>query len=173
MKGNYVALKRTAEDRNEWQKLKRAGSHTPASQQIGRRRTRSLLHPSVLLYHWLWQKVRLFSNYPQRLFFLENRWILEKLQKDMYLTIFTLLLSIALILLVGDRKGLENTWVSQFPPHLSSATCSGREPPWKRCPAVLWAGSLPVTQSAVSEHWTEEDRWINSWKWYLNMVFQC
>jgi len=34
MKGKYVALKRTAEDRREWQKLFRAGSHTPASQQI-------------------------------------------------------------------------------------------------------------------------------------------
>jgi len=34
MKGKYVALKRTAEDRKEWQKLLRAGSHTPASQQI-------------------------------------------------------------------------------------------------------------------------------------------
>jgi len=27
MKGKYVALKRTAEDRKEWQKLLRAGSH--------------------------------------------------------------------------------------------------------------------------------------------------
>ena len=34
MKGKYVALKRTAEDNREWQKLLRAGSHTPASQQI-------------------------------------------------------------------------------------------------------------------------------------------
>jgi len=34
MKGNYVTLKRTAEDRKEWQKLLKAGSHTPASQQI-------------------------------------------------------------------------------------------------------------------------------------------
>jgi len=34
MKGKYVALKRTAEDRKEQQKLKRAGSHTPPSQQI-------------------------------------------------------------------------------------------------------------------------------------------
>jgi len=34
MKGKYVALKRTAEDRKEWRKLKRAGSQTPASQQI-------------------------------------------------------------------------------------------------------------------------------------------
>jgi len=35
MKGKYVALKRTvAEDRKEWWKLLRAGSHTPASQQI-------------------------------------------------------------------------------------------------------------------------------------------
>jgi len=34
MKGKYVALERTAEDRKEWQKFKRAGSHTPASQQI-------------------------------------------------------------------------------------------------------------------------------------------
>jgi len=34
MKGKYMALKRTAEDRKEWQKFKRAGSHTPASQQI-------------------------------------------------------------------------------------------------------------------------------------------
>ena len=34
MKGKYVALKRIAEDRKEWQKLKRAGSHTSASQQI-------------------------------------------------------------------------------------------------------------------------------------------
>jgi len=34
MKGKYVALKRTAEDRKEWQKLLRARSHTPASQQI-------------------------------------------------------------------------------------------------------------------------------------------
>jgi len=33
MKGKYVAVKRTAEDRKDWQKL-RAGSHTPASQQI-------------------------------------------------------------------------------------------------------------------------------------------
>jgi len=30
----YVALKRRAEDRKEWQKLKRAGNHVPASQQI-------------------------------------------------------------------------------------------------------------------------------------------
>jgi len=34
MKGNYVALKRTVEDRREWLKLIRAGSRTPASQQI-------------------------------------------------------------------------------------------------------------------------------------------
>jgi len=34
MKGKYVAVKRTAEDRKDWQKLLRAGSHTPASQQI-------------------------------------------------------------------------------------------------------------------------------------------
>jgi len=34
MKGKYAALKRTAEDRKEWQKLLRTGSHTPASQQI-------------------------------------------------------------------------------------------------------------------------------------------
>jgi len=34
MKGKYVALKKTVEDRKEWQKLLRAGSHTPASQQI-------------------------------------------------------------------------------------------------------------------------------------------
>jgi len=34
MKGKYVALERTAEDRREWQKLLRVGSHTPASQQI-------------------------------------------------------------------------------------------------------------------------------------------
>jgi len=34
MKVKYVALKRTAEDRKEWQKLIRAGSQTPASQQI-------------------------------------------------------------------------------------------------------------------------------------------
>jgi len=34
MKGKYVALKRTVEDRKEWQKLLRAGSHTPAYQQI-------------------------------------------------------------------------------------------------------------------------------------------
>jgi len=34
IKGKYVALKRTAEDRKKWQKLKRAGSHTPVSQHI-------------------------------------------------------------------------------------------------------------------------------------------
>jgi len=36
MKGKYVALKRIAlfKDRKEWQKSIRAGSHTPASQQI-------------------------------------------------------------------------------------------------------------------------------------------
>jgi len=34
LKGKYVTLKRTAEDRKEWQKLLRAGTHTPASQQI-------------------------------------------------------------------------------------------------------------------------------------------
>jgi len=35
MIGKHVALKRTAEeDRKEWQKLLRAGCHTPASQQI-------------------------------------------------------------------------------------------------------------------------------------------
>jgi len=34
MKVKYVALKRTAEDRKEWQRLLRAGSHTPASQQV-------------------------------------------------------------------------------------------------------------------------------------------
>jgi len=39
MKGQYEALKRTAEDRKEWQKLSRAGSHTRASQQITRRRS--------------------------------------------------------------------------------------------------------------------------------------
>jgi len=32
MKGKYVALKRTAEDRKKLQKLLRTGSHTPASQ---------------------------------------------------------------------------------------------------------------------------------------------
>jgi len=34
MKGKYVGLKRIAEDRNEWPKLIRAGSHTAACQQI-------------------------------------------------------------------------------------------------------------------------------------------
>ena len=34
MKGKYVTLKRTAEDRKERQRLIRAASHTPASQQI-------------------------------------------------------------------------------------------------------------------------------------------
>jgi len=34
IKGKYVSLKRTAEDRKEWQRLLRAGSHTPASQQV-------------------------------------------------------------------------------------------------------------------------------------------
>jgi len=34
MKGKYVALKRTAEDRKQWQRLLRDGSHTRASQQI-------------------------------------------------------------------------------------------------------------------------------------------
>jgi len=34
MKGKYVALKRTAEDGKEWQKLIRAGSHTLPSQRI-------------------------------------------------------------------------------------------------------------------------------------------
>jgi len=34
MKGRCVALKRIAEDRKEWQKLKRAGRYTTASQQI-------------------------------------------------------------------------------------------------------------------------------------------
>jgi len=34
MTGKYVALRRKAKDRKEWQKLKRAGSHTPAFQQI-------------------------------------------------------------------------------------------------------------------------------------------
>jgi len=34
MKGKYVALERTAEERKESQKLLRAGSHASASQQI-------------------------------------------------------------------------------------------------------------------------------------------
>jgi len=34
MKGKYLALKRIAGDRTEWQKLIKAGSHAPASQQI-------------------------------------------------------------------------------------------------------------------------------------------
>jgi len=34
MKGKYVALKKIAEDGKQFQKLKRAGSHTPASQQV-------------------------------------------------------------------------------------------------------------------------------------------
>jgi len=34
MKEKYVALKRTAKDRKEWQKLIKARSHKPASQQI-------------------------------------------------------------------------------------------------------------------------------------------
>jgi len=34
MKEKYVSLKRTAEDRKEWQKLLIAGSHIPASQRI-------------------------------------------------------------------------------------------------------------------------------------------
>jgi len=33
-KGKYVTFKMTAEDRQEWQKMLRARSHTPASQQI-------------------------------------------------------------------------------------------------------------------------------------------
>ena len=33
-KGNYMALKRRIDNRKEWQKLKTAVSHTPASQQI-------------------------------------------------------------------------------------------------------------------------------------------
>jgi len=34
VKGKHVALKMTAEDRKEWQKLKRVESHAPSSQQI-------------------------------------------------------------------------------------------------------------------------------------------
>jgi len=34
MKGKYVALKKLPEGRKEWQKLVRAGTHTPASQKI-------------------------------------------------------------------------------------------------------------------------------------------
>jgi len=34
VKGKHVALKRTAKDRKDWQKLKSVGSHAPASQQI-------------------------------------------------------------------------------------------------------------------------------------------
>jgi len=34
IQGKYLALKRIAEDRKEWQKMLRVGSHTPASQQI-------------------------------------------------------------------------------------------------------------------------------------------
>jgi len=34
MNEKYVALKRTAKDRKEWQKLLRAESNSPASQQI-------------------------------------------------------------------------------------------------------------------------------------------
>jgi len=34
MNRKYVTVKRTAEDRKECHKLLRAGSHTPASQQI-------------------------------------------------------------------------------------------------------------------------------------------
>jgi len=34
MKGKYMALKRTTEDRKDWQRFMRAASHTPASQQI-------------------------------------------------------------------------------------------------------------------------------------------
>jgi len=37
MKEKYVPLKRIVEDRKEWQKLKRAGSYTPASQQVTRK----------------------------------------------------------------------------------------------------------------------------------------
>ena len=33
MNGKYVALKRTAEDRKEWQKLIGVGSRTPASRR--------------------------------------------------------------------------------------------------------------------------------------------
>ena len=34
MKRKYVTLNRTAEHRREWQRLLRAGGHTPACQQI-------------------------------------------------------------------------------------------------------------------------------------------
>jgi len=34
MKAKYVALKRTAEDRKEWQELLKAGNHMPGSQLI-------------------------------------------------------------------------------------------------------------------------------------------
>jgi len=47
MKGKYVAFKRTAEDRKELQKLVRAGSHTPASQQIAGRRGKQGFKPGV------------------------------------------------------------------------------------------------------------------------------
>ena len=40
MNEKYVALKRTAKDRKEWQKLLRAESNSPASQQITWRRRR-------------------------------------------------------------------------------------------------------------------------------------
>jgi len=40
-KGKYVALKRTAEDGKERQKLLRAGSHTRASQQNTSRRKKN------------------------------------------------------------------------------------------------------------------------------------
>ena len=43
MKRKSVALEKTADVRKEWQKLKRAGSHTPASQQITWRRRRSCI----------------------------------------------------------------------------------------------------------------------------------
>jgi len=42
MKGKYVALKRTAEDRKQRQKLIRAASRTPASEQYTLRRRRRI-----------------------------------------------------------------------------------------------------------------------------------
>jgi len=45
MKGKYAALKRIAEDRKEWQNLKRVETHAPASPQITRRRLPQLLRP--------------------------------------------------------------------------------------------------------------------------------
>jgi len=78
VKWKYVALNSVAEDRKQWQKLKTAGSHTPASQQITWTRRRRSLECCHFQRSWVTPKTyllrtRYFVNFGSHFIYLDRR----------------------------------------------------------------------------------------------------